>query len=130
METRSIIHDGRTTRCEMTGRKTGYEPSSDQDHITVYLGLLKNHVSIHGHLYVVKDAETGAPAKLLPESERWKDDNGRPGRNPELWTWTNRNAEHESESYRRAVNSNNWNRDREVSQSEKRNRFHSRQHRR
>lgn len=101
---RSKIHDGGTTRCGITGRKTGYEPGSDQDHITVFLGLLRNWVSLHGHIYVIEDEDLRVPVGLIPISGRWIDKNGQPGRNPELWVWTKQRAQEESESTRQAMN--------------------------
>ena len=116
---RSTIHDGRTTRCPMTGRKTGYEPNSDQDHITVYLGHSKTWITIHGHLYTVKNKQNTAPVGLLPVKDRWLDDNGRPGRNPELWKWTRVRAERESQKKRQVRESKNWLADREQNQTPK-----------
>lgn len=105
---RSTIHDGRNTRCPITRLKTGYEPGSDQDHITVYLGLLRNWVSVHGHLYTTRHPRFKAPTGLLPVADRWPNKNGKPGRNPELWKWTKRKAQEQSESYTKAMTSDNW----------------------
>lgn len=103
---RSEVHDGRTKRCSITGRKTGYEPNSDQDHITVYLGLLRNWVLVHGHFYTIKNEKSSVPVGLLPATERWPDKNGKKGRNPELWVWTKQRAQEESVSSRQARTSN------------------------
>lgn len=116
---RSIIHDGATKRCEITGRKTGYEPGSDQDHITVHLGLLRNWISIHGHIYVIEDKQTMIPVGLVPRSERWLDTTGQPGRNPELWKWTKRRAQEEIESSRKARTTKGWRTDSEGKQENK-----------
>ncbi|RYO95275.1 hypothetical protein DL766_009575 [Monosporascus sp. MC13-8B] len=106
---RAPIHDGQTTRCEMTGRKTGYEPNSDQEHMTVYLGLLSSWIHVHGDLYTIKDKRSNAPVGLLPRDQRWVKD-GQTGWNPELWGWTNVKAQKESESFRRANKTGDVNR--------------------
>lgn len=122
---RSIIHDGKTTRCPVTGRKTGYEPKSDQDHITVYIGLVRNAILLHGHLYTTKHEELLAPSGLLPVAKRLSGKNGQLGRNPEIWKWSKQRAQEDSESYRKAKESDNWRRRGGEKKANQRNDFFS-----